>query len=111
MTVLKNGVRIDTDYVQGYGGPDRYSVSVVYENRLLEEKRCSGEFHQGVTFAELQAKWGDWSAGALKLMAAKAKLASRVCDICGGDTLDGTCRSQYDLFWCDRCDKKKATTP
>lgn len=98
-------IRIDSGTVEGYGGPGYSWVRVSYENILLDEARLGSERDLGRKEAELTARWErEWDKLAFSAAIEGKPQASRRCDHCGGDTLDGQISCLNKTF-CRPCDK------
>lgn len=98
-------IKFQTQHYPGYGGPPSWSLRVTYENILLDEESFSSEFGLGEGMARLKRKWRKaWTSSTFQ-RAIKGKLAaSRLCDHCGGNTIDGASSCLNKIF-CKKCQK------
>lgn len=101
---MKPNIRILTPHYPGYGGRGQWFAIAVCDNRKLEELECCGSFDQGAAYAKLLAKWDrEWDEAEFVSILSAAPLASTVCDVCGGDTLDGWISCVNKTF-CKKCE-------
>ncbi len=84
-------IQVRVVYLPGYGGPSCWKVRAVCDNHLLEkEQTLYSEREVGQQEVLLQQKWKRNSRrpGWAEWLAARP-LASSLCSVCGGNTLDG----------------------
>jgi len=104
MKSFEDEIRIDVGAVPSYGGSGYSWIRVTCRNRLLEYKKCSGDFELGKTFVLMEQKWKKkWTEAKLKAELKDKKLASDWCCHCKGHTLDGQI-SCVDKVFCLKCE-------
>lgn len=87
---MSTNIRVLIQHYPGYGAPEAWKICVICDNRLLEERSIGDARSCGREEVLLEQKWckrsrrGGWEA---KL--AQSPLASLLCSVCSGDTLDG----------------------
>lgn len=107
ITKLDNGVLFITTHTAGYGGPDSYRLTAVYDNKLLYKNEFYSCCDQAVQLDRMKRTYGEMSAQDLATLAASMPKAFPVCDQCEAPLYEG-CIMQGNLHRCKTCSD---TTP
>lgn len=118
---FKNDVSIHEQHLSGYGGPETWVITVVFDNRQIERQEHTDARSLGCALAKLEAKYGLLTRKALASLARGKKQAFGLCDSCGKPSEGGgvsmgvtqevaSMRSKSGLhtnpWWCRSCHEK-----
>jgi hypothetical protein len=101
---MKPEITIKIQHYPGYGHSPEWEIFAIWENTLLDSKLVGSEFEAGRVEGQFRSKWEkSWSKQAWEKATRNKKAASRLCDHCGGYTLDG-CISCVEKIFCYKCE-------